>query len=231
MTSNYDSLMWDCTCGESGDWGSPCSNGHQYNPREDTRCWECGWCSTHNGMRRDTCHQCGKKYVGPYEGGCFPAGSRIHTPSGPRCIATIMEGDEVLSARTGKLVAERVKRVVRHEPAAIASLHFVCGRRLKVTRQHTMLTPHGWQRIRDLLPGHELMLVSGKTATLQTIEAAGRAPVYNLITTGAHTFVADEFVAHNFTTLRVVRTIMHQCLLDWHYNLRRPRHTNAIVHA
>jgi hypothetical protein len=53
------------------------------------------------------------------------------------------------------------------------------------------------------------------------VETAGRRePVYNLFTTGEHSYVVDGFVAHNFTHLRVLRTWWHRLVLDGRKALR-----------
>ena len=44
-------------------------------------------------------------------------------------------------------------------------------------------------------------------------------PVYNLYTAFEHTFVVNGIVVHNFTTLRVFRTWLHQNLIDPIYYL------------
>lgn len=163
--------------------------------------------------------------TGPSGGGssggssCFPASALVETPSGPRPIGEIRRGAEVWAwspERRCRVVA-RVTARREHPPQELWRIAFGDGGApLVTTGNHTLLTCLGWQRADRIRPGDRLPSSGGELGRLVVhSEATGhREPVFNLHTTGPHTFVVEGVVAHNFTVLREIRALWHRLSVD-----------------
>lgn len=155
------------------------------------------------------------------DNGCFPASTRILTPTGRCDIASFKPGDLVLSwdVETSSLVARHVTKVLSHKPTVLVALHFSSDRSpLLVTQFHSILTNRGYIRVGQVKPGDLLFDSNMNTLPVSHIEQTNqKVPVYNLITSGEHNFIAEGLIAHNFTFCRKARTFMHQFFFDWRY--------------
>lgn len=141
---------------------------------------------------------------------CFPASAKVLTPRGYRSIASLEVGDTVVS---GKMRAETVTKKLVHSPTEVFCVG-IAGRAepLRTTRHHTFLTKRGWLRADQMRVGDELVGPNAGRVVRFGVQAA--EPVYNLHTTGDHTFVVEGVVAHNFTEFRGLRTAWHQLFVD-----------------
>ena len=92
------------------------------------------------------------------------------------------------------------------------------SRDLRTTAHHSFQTDAGWKRASDLQPGDALLRVDDTgedhLVRIEAILAEPAEPVFNLHTTGPHTFIAEGVVAHNFTELRWLRTWAHRLFVD-----------------
>jgi hypothetical protein len=147
---------------------------------------------------------------------CFPAEALVATPLGLRTIASLCPGDEVLSYSAAQgLTRERVTRLLCHGAASLWVTELGTGAELVSTGNHRMLTARGWVRVDSLRRGDRLTVDGGFVSVLRDPRSSGRrAPVFNLYTTGPHNFVVDGCVAHNFTTMPLLRTLMHRVFVD-----------------
>lgn len=154
-----------------------------------------------------------------HRSGCFPAGTRIQTPSGFRVIENLEPGDSVLSFEGSIKSVQPVlqcQKFLRHRIFEI----FLSNRLepVRTTSSHTFSTTRGWIRTTELSSGDLVHFVesgvAGTVAVQQVSPTNQHADVYNLITASAHTFVADGLIAHNFTKFRVARTLLHKYVLD-----------------
>jgi len=141
---------------------------------------------------------------------CFPASAKVLTPRGYRSIASLNVGDSVIS---GKMRVETVTKKLTHSPAEVLCV-FIEGRAnpLRTTHHHTLLTKRGWLRADQMRVGDELVGPNAGRVARFGVQAA--EPVYNLHTTGDHTFVVEGVVAHNFTEFRGLRTMWHNLFVD-----------------
>jgi hypothetical protein len=150
---------------------------------------------------------------------CFPGDALIQTPTRSRRITTLAPGDQVLSycASSRRFTAQHVTRLLTHPEATIWEVRFSTrSEPLRTTGYHTFLTERGWVRT-DRLRADDCMVsdsVSGNQRILSVAATPAVEPVYNLVTTGDHTFIADGIVAHNFTFARAARTVVHKWFLD-----------------
>lgn len=150
---------------------------------------------------------------------CFPGAALVETPMGRRPIASIQPGDRVLSwsPRTGELVVRIVARVLAHSPRELYVVRCAEERRVITTPNHRFLTTGGWLRTDHLRNGDLLVRTGGtsRPAQVLAVEPTGRCePVYNLITTGEHSYLVEGFVVHNFTHFAHLRTWWHRLVLD-----------------
>lgn len=149
--------------------------------------------------------------------GCFPGDCQIATPTGTRAISELAVGDAVLSydAKTGQTNARLVTAVFNYADRPLLE---VClgsaGRVLKVSPHHSLLTARGWLRVDQLRPRDLLLTAAGNMREILAINPLRRTTVFNLHTSGEHTFIADGVVAHNFTFLRDVRVWLHRWFFD-----------------
>jgi hypothetical protein len=148
--------------------------------------------------------------------GCFPAAALVATPAGHVSISRLVPGDEVMSWVDGEYRVARVSAVLAHGSARVSRVRFAAGLGvLDTTGAHTVLTSRGWARVSRLAPGDELIAPNGMRRAVASIEATtDLVTVYNLHTTGPHNFIVDGVVAHNFTTLRRMRTAFHRMFRD-----------------
>lgn len=146
----------------------------------------------------------------PAAASCFPASAKVLTPRGYRPIASLQEGDSVVS---GKMRVETVTKKLSYGASEVFCV-MLEGRSapVRTTRHHTFLTKRGWLRADRMRVGDEMIGPNAGRVTGFAVQAA--EPVYNLHTTGDHTFVVEGVVAHNFTEFRGLRTAWHQLFVD-----------------
>lgn len=84
---------------------------------------------------------------------CFPAGTKVATPSGAVPIEALQEGDEVLNAcGVGRVTGTSQKTV-----DALVEVTLSSGDSARCTDNHPWLTTRGWLRAGDLLTGDEVV--------------------------------------------------------------------------
>jgi hypothetical protein len=149
---------------------------------------------------------------------CFPAHTKILTPSGEREIASLRVGDRVCSWSPHGLTVQTVTALRVRGMGEVVKVGFAQGLPLLVTRHHTVHTARGWRRVGELRTGDQLTSSDGSARIVNDIVSIGREPVFGLRTTGEHTFIAEGLVAHNFTELRRLRTLLHRLFIDWRFH-------------
>lgn len=77
---------------------------------------------------------------------CFPAGTLVDTPLGPKPIENIRPGDDVFSAAG----VDRVAGISRRTAHALVVVKTVDGRRIVCTPDHSFFTNEGWKRACEL---------------------------------------------------------------------------------
>lgn len=155
---------------------------------------------------------------------CFPATAMVATPRGDVSIAQLDRGDDVWGwDRRAGLCRCRVTARLVHEAARLWRIGLDGGGEIMTTRGHSFLSARGWLRTERLAAG-DAILTAGDAprVVVQVAPAEIVTRVYNLHTSGPHTFLVDGVVAHNFTHLRSLRTLVHRLLLD-PARARRPR--------
>jgi len=165
----------------------------------------------------------------PRDDGCFPSSTLILTPSGSRRIAEINVGDQVIAFNKGKATPciSTVTQRLDHSNAMLWEIHTSAkSEPLRCTAIHAYLTPRGWVQACQLRMGDELLGFNFqgtfRAKVTEVTESNKFEVVHNLYTTGEHNFIADSFVAHNFSYFRVLRTLWHRVFIDpkWKANIR-----------
>jgi hypothetical protein len=133
--------------------------------------------------------------------GCFVGSTPISTPKGVVPIEAIRAGDlvEGFDPKTNTLGTYSVVATTdplhnpRHLQIRFASRDLTC------TPNHPILTPHGFIKAEDLIPGTEICTPNSCERIEEIGEIPGTEPVFNLQVDGARTFVANGVVVHNTT--------------------------------
>lgn len=134
-------------------------------------------------------------------GGCFPAGTKIRTPSGESPIESLSEGKEVIAVAGDGLPVVTAVRSRSGRLGAPIEISTDAGR-LRVTPDHPLAVPGGiFRSAGELSPGDlVLTLRDGRRApatVLSVVEGFAEVPVFHLTVGEPHTFVANGFVVHN----------------------------------
>ena len=160
-------------------------------------------------------------YKPPRDNGCFPGTTRVLTPYGEIPIERLHVGDEVFSYDTRRrcVVVRRITRKLTHPASRIFELSFTSRRApLLTTGYHTFLTDCGWVKASRLKAGCRILNRASQTkygSSISKVEATSRIePVFNLYTEGEHNFIVEGLVAHNFTFVRELRTVLHASVFD-----------------
>ena len=152
--------------------------------------------------------------------GCFPAGTKIFTPSGNLPIETFAEGSSVLCwcRNTHKLIEGQVLALKIHECSIITRLSLSNGAELKTTEAHSILTPQGWRKVSQVETGDTVLTVFGAQYVTHIHESVRSEPVFNLVTWPENNFIADGAIAHNFTYFKGLKKLfwnLLKCIRDW----------------
>ena len=134
---------------------------------------------------------------------CFPAGTLVATPDGPREIERIVPGHWVLAyqEQTGKAVARRVQKC--HVSSADWLYRISSGASaVLATGDHLFwIGPGEYRAARDLAPGVALLSADGERREIASIEAihTERQPTYNLSVETDFTYYVgpDRLLVHN----------------------------------
>ncbi|MFH1024807.1 MAG: TIM44-like domain-containing protein [Planctomycetota bacterium] len=130
-------------------------------------------------------------------GGCFPAGTRVASPTGDVAIEHLRPGDIVVSGDGA--------------PAAVEAIHTARSPLIRIetdagtlftTADHPLAVPGGGFRPAATLAVGDFLLAGPaagrRQARILTISPAELdAPVFNLAVAAPHTFLANGFVVHN----------------------------------
>lgn len=121
---------------------------------------------------------------------CFVAKTPVATPTGPKAIETLREGDLVLSAdeATGEIAWKPVVRTFRREVPSLVELALGVDV-LQTTEEHPFyVAARGWMLARDLGVGDAVVTPEGVVTVTRTASLATPATVYNVEVRDHHTY-------------------------------------------
>ena len=135
------------------------------------------------------------------KGGCFPAGTRIDTPTGARPIEQLREGDAVTAIRADGAATTAIIQAVVTTQARRRRLETDLGA-VTTTAEHPFALADGGFMLAGRLPvgGRALFWRDGRLvpATVRRVTlTADATEVFNLTVSAPHTFLADGFLVHN----------------------------------
>ena len=140
-------------------------------------------------------------------GGCFLAGTKVHTRDSLINIEDVKEGDYVLSYnfKDRKNVFNRVKQLLIHEDNSEDVYELTINSKiLKVTEKHRFYVEnelqYGWVEAKNLKVNDRVMLLTNKLYTIDKIEKhSHNGTVYNLEVENDHNYFvsSDGILVHN----------------------------------
>lgn len=154
---------------------------------------------------------------------CFPAGTLIDTPDGPKRIERIEVGDTVtaFNEATGGFEPRQVTRLFKNPmPREMVEVGTRKGT-VRCTCNHPFWTKRGWVEARELT-GYDYVHYDGGFRQVEfkwgydSTDETGS--VYNFEVEGLHTYIANGFVVHN----------CHHVLRENKWGRCRERFVNAV---
>jgi hypothetical protein len=137
----------------------------------------------------------------PCHPGCFPHGTLVETPTGPRRIETLRVGDLVtsLDAR-GEPIAVPIEAVFRTENR-LWEVATAAGVIVTTETQPLCISLGEVKTAGKLQPGDSIVRWAGGTPQSETVESVRQTeriePVINLVLNGGHYFIASGIVARS----------------------------------
>ena len=135
----------------------------------------------------------------PCHPGCFPAGTLVLTPRGPRPIDRLRPGDVVRSIRSDGRAADGVVEELFVTRNRLMRVETDVGTVLTTAEQPLCLTGGGFRRAGDLKPGETVWCWRNDKraeALVRAVTPTSREePVFNLILGQNAVFVAGDFLA------------------------------------
>lgn len=152
---------------------------------------------------------------------CFTASAQVLTPDGYQSIGSLEVGSPILSydLRSACLRQRIVSKKIQHAVGRVWKISTERSCSIETTANHMFLTMRGWVRAKQLKTGDEILAEPGETGpsshrVVGVLDTGRNEVVYNLYTTGEHTFLVDGYVVHNFTFFRSFRTWWHKLFVD-----------------
>lgn len=84
---------------------------------------------------------------------CFPKGTLVDTPMGPRKIETLKAGDSVVNA----IGVDVIKGVLKTKADSLCKITLKDGRAIVCTPDHSFLTQRGWEKAIDISCSHYMV--------------------------------------------------------------------------
>jgi len=166
------------------------------------------WPGRHLDMYGD-----GQHFVGDYwywaNGTCLTGDTEIYTPSGPKQIKDLKEGDEVFCFDKGQLTKNKVKKLLRQGVKKVFKIETSDGKNIKATSNHPFLVSETrssrliWKPVSELQIGDLLVAVNKSLETfdfsisVKNIEPVGMREVFDIEVENSHNFLANGIVVHN----------------------------------
>ena len=138
------------------------------------------------------------KYIRGSGGGCFPAGSKVYTPTGYKSIDKIEIGDEVLSFNfSGRITTSKVLEVFIHTEKEVHEYEY-WGGVLQATPNHWVLNQYNtFSEIGSLSFEDSLIDVNNHLRPLINSKYITTTTVYNLTVEDDHTYIVEGIRVHN----------------------------------
>jgi hypothetical protein len=139
--------------------------------------------------------------VEPCHPGCFPAGTIVATPDGPRRIETIRAGDAVLNVPASGAPTPRKVAAVFAGQARLVEVQTATGRLVTTGRQPLTLAHGATKGAAELRPGDAILrwqdgeAVTTKVRGVKWLSAPGR--VFNLVLETRGTFIANGYLVRS----------------------------------
>lgn len=134
----------------------------------------------------------------PCHPGCFPAGTMVHTPDGPRAIDAIRAGDRVTRITPDGTAVTELVHSTFCTANVLLELRTGAGVLTTTPTQPLCLVTGEFRRAGELKPGDRVWAwADGRTPAevTEVIDTGREGPVFNLVVGDAAVFVANGFLA------------------------------------
>ena len=136
---------------------------------------------------------------------CFPAGTLVHTPTGPRAIELIAVGDAVWAwnEHTGTVAEREVTDTIHGRTTTWVEIEFDGAARVKSTPPHPFWveSERRWLPAGELAAGMTVRMLDGRVVGIAAVsrhDAGGAGGTFNLSVDELHSFfVGDGVLVHN----------------------------------
>lgn len=133
----------------------------------------------------------------PCHPGCFPAGTTVETPSGPRSIETLRAGDVVLTVSAGQMVRTTIASVFAGQ-AELVEVSTDAGPLVTTARQPLPLESGEAKVAAHLTAGDLLVRWHGGARTTTTVRGVTSLDkteaIFNLVLRERGTFIANGYL-------------------------------------
>ena len=152
------------------------------------------------------------QFTGKDGAACFIGSTIIDTPTGPRKIQDIKEGDKVTSVVWNKetqkkrLTKGTVHNTTVHSKRDLLSIsHDASSKALVCTPDHYLALPSGdFKEARDFKVGDNLVNIDRSVTTVTAINKSFKQNTYNFEVTPNKNYVANNMVVHNGSANKVI---------------------------
>jgi hypothetical protein len=147
---------------------------------------------------------------------CFSEDMKVLTSNGYIPIKDVKKGMEIVSYdEKGKTFYNRaVNTIQMARKRQLWKLVLTDSTELKVTGNHRLLTENGWNKVSEIKTGDLILSVDGLVAVKKTEKTNLVGTVFNLHTRMEKNYIVEGVVAHNFTHLFKLRTLLSKYLVD-----------------
>lgn len=131
--------------------------------------------------------------------GCFPAGTKISTPTGLKNIEDLKEGDEVIAFdKDKKIHTSKISETFSHDKNKILKITLWGGKTIRATGNHWFLNEYNrFTPLENFKIGDVLIHQTGDVLPIENIEEDGEEKTYNMHVEKYHTYIAEDIFVHN----------------------------------
>jgi hypothetical protein len=147
---------------------------------------------------------------------CFSEDMRVLTSNGYVPIKDVKKGMEIVSYDENRktFYNRAVNTIQTARKRQLWKLVLTDSTKLKVTGNHRLLTENGWNKVSQIKTGDLVLSIDGLVAVKKVEKTDIVGTVFNLHTRMEKNYIVEGIIAHNFTHLFKLRTLLSKYLVD-----------------